>query len=58
MRCRMREEEARIEAEEKEKSRARKQAHKDKKEWLDKRGSRLASWQDYNKTVRLAFWCD
>jgi hypothetical protein len=50
--CRQREEEARLEADEKDKAKARKQAHTDRKEWLDKRGSRLASWKDFNKTVR------
>lgn len=50
--CRMREEEERLEAQDKEKSKARKQANADRKEWLDKRSSRLASWKDFNKSVR------
>ena len=50
--CRMREEEARLDAQDKEKSKARKQANVDRKEWLDKRGARLASWKDFNKSVR------
>ena len=50
----MREEEARLDAQDKEKSKARKQANVDRKEWLDKRGARLASWKDFNKSVRAS----
>lgn len=47
----MREEELRLEAAEKDKSKMRKQAAKDRKEWLDQRKARQAAWSDFSKTV-------
>lgn len=51
-RCRARDEQLRIEAQEEDKVKMRKQAQQDRKEFLEARSNRLSAWKDFTKAVR------
>jgi hypothetical protein len=50
--CRMREEEERIQGEEKKEAEKRKKLRQEKKDWHASSGNRVNSWRDWSKSVR------